>query len=279
MVLEDRSAAGSGLQATVSMLTAARAADRVRLHGNVLQAPGTKPAPSPSFGIADYWRMFRARGPRLPISYFLNCQLFDWRHGTDTHARLMADGYDPQFHGIDQGHAYMCSWTGEIRRMFRELRTMLGDEFASHGFVDVGCGKGKVVLVWRQECERLKLAQAIHGIEHYAPLLDIARDNYRRVFADEGSFVLGDATSEDFSRFGNRLILYLYNPFGEPILRRMLSRLPGLQVFIVYNNPVHARVIEAAGFRVCFEGQGYHPNARTSVFSNVGAGRQESPGC
>ena len=38
-----------------------------------------------NFGLKDYYKMLIRRGACLPITYFLECHLFDLIRGTDTH--------------------------------------------------------------------------------------------------------------------------------------------------------------------------------------------------
>lgn len=224
-----------------------------------------------TFGLADYWRMLKARGPRLPIAYFLEAHLFDLRHGVDTHRWLPKDEFEETPENFEHGVLYMVSWTSAVRRAFRFVRARLGARFEGYAFLDIGCGKGKVVLAWTRECRRAGLSQAIHGLDYYAPFVELARANHRRMFGSEGSFVCGDATKLQPGRFGKKLIVYLYNPFDRPILEAVLDRLAGTDTIVVYNNPLHADALTAKGWALVHETRGFHPNTWTMIFERPAA--------
>ena len=218
-----------------------------------------------SFGLPNYWRMFRKRGIRLPIRYFLDNHLFDLVHGTDTHVWMPKDRYEPGLGNLEQGTFYMSSWTSEIRRVFSTVRT-LADRFEDYSFLDIGCGKGKVVLVWEQLLRQAGLRQPVAGIDYYQPLLDIAEANHRRLFDDAGRFIRADATQVDYSAFGDKLIVYIFNPFGEVLMRQVLGRLKGVDVYLVYNNPAYPAAVTDSGFDAVAEWHGFHPNCQTVIY-------------
>jgi len=221
--------------------------------------------PPPRFGISDYARMLLKRGPRLPIHYFLNAHLFDLRHGTETHTWLPKSGFDNAPGNLAHGVLYMASWTSEVRWSFARLRAIAG--FERYTLLDIGCGKGKAVLEWTRLLRQHGIAQRVVGLDYYGPLLAIARNNHRIMFASEGEFLLADATTLDYDQFGNHLILYLYNPFDRKILGDVLARLPrGGDVIVIYNNPVEAGTVLAAGFSVMHTRHGFHPNCQTTLF-------------
>lgn len=220
-----------------------------------------------SFGLSDYWRMLLARGPRMPWRYFREAHLFDLVHGTDTHERVTLDRFDERPEGaFEHGVLYMCSWTSEVIRSLRVVRAMLGERFERHAFVDIGCGKGKVPIVWSRECARLGLAQRIVGIDYIGSFVRTARRNAARLEAADIAFVQADAAAFDYTTIGNPLIVYLYNPFDATLLERVLRRLRALDTVLVYNNPVHADVPVAAGWRPVHERRGFHPNQHTLVY-------------
>ncbi len=209
--------------------------------------------------------MLLKRGPRLPVAYFLNAHLFDLQHGTDTHAWVPKEQYEERPQNFEGGVLYMTSWTSEIGEVFNALRQLkiLSEPYT---FLDVGCGKGKVCIAWRLlESNEAKRANRIIGIDYYDQFIELARRNFRAVFKSEGDFRLADATAFDFTALDDRLIVYLYNPFDESIMKQMLEHLPANTV-VIYNNPVHASLFREPEFRVLHRRHGWHPNAQTTIF-------------
>lgn len=220
------------------------------------------------FGLLNYWRMYKARGVRLPIAYFLQAHFFDILHGTDTHRWLKHGDYLYEPANFEHGYIYMCSWTNELKKNFNRTKYLLGNDFASYNFLDIGCGKGKSVLVWRQLLKKYKLEQTTIGIEYYSPLVDIARINYMRLFGNPGNFLVCDATKIDMSQFGDKLIVYMYNPFDAVVLTHFLRRLQNIPAIIIYNNPVYFNTLVLHGFNLIFSSTGFHPNSESMIFSN-----------
>jgi len=221
-----------------------------------------------NFGPADYWRMYKAKGIRLPLAYFFQAQLFDLLHGTETHTWMPKEQFTAQPDNFGHGVLYMCSWTNEVKNAFQVARRLLKDEFEDYTFVDIGCGKGKVVLVWQRALMDASFAAQAYGVDYYGPFIELARENHRKVFGTNGNYACADATRLDFAEYGKKIIAYLYNPFDEVILAAVIERLSGIPSLIVYNNPVHAELFERYGYKMIYRKRGFHPNAHTAIFSN-----------
>ena len=152
-----------------------------------------RPRKPMSFG---YWAMFRRRGFRLPLAFFFECHLYDIQHKTDTHEALYLTKYNYKPDHFEHGTWYMSSWTSEILNWFEFCQTTFGRAFwGIHRFVDIGCGKGKVVLIWKEQLLRYNIHSDVVGIEYYKPLLDIAVESYRKLFVDDGLLYEADASS------------------------------------------------------------------------------------
>lgn len=221
-----------------------------------------------SFGLKDYWKMFRKRGFRLPLYYFLNAHLFDIVHHTDTHTWLPKEDFADTPPNFAHGVLYMVSWTSEIRRSFHRVRQYAPD-FATHTFIDIGCGKGKVVLVWQQLLRHAGITQRVIGIDYYQPFIDIAQHNHQVVFKSPGEFLYTDATTLDYAQLGSRFIIYLYNPFDDAILTHVLDALATFPTIIIYNNPVHHDVLLTHQYVMIDEHVGFHPNCQTRIYART----------
>lgn len=230
---------------------------------------------SAPFGWRDYVRMLSAGHIRLPLKYFCACHWFDLRYGTDTHRRLLKEDYAEQPTGFAEATYYQAAWTSEIDDAFNFLRAQLGPDFSRFTFVDIGCGKGKVVLRWTQLCQKHGLPAAAHGFDYYAPLVTIARRNHEKLWGTPGSLWVDNAATVDFAAYGPRLICFLYNPFGPALLSRMLAQLGGLDVILVYNNPTAHQEVLAAGFSLLRVKQGKWRSDSTHIYANR---RSQPPG-
>jgi SAM-dependent methyltransferase len=91
---------------------------------------------------------------------------------------------------------------------------------ASDVFLDVGCGKGRVLL----EAIRYPFAR-IEGVEVSAPLAAIAEANVQRILGPDSPRVrvrVGDACALDLP--DDVTVLYLFNPFHDERFERFLDR-------------------------------------------------------
>ncbi len=194
-------------------------------------------------------------------------ELFDKTYGTETTTPLAKTGFH-ETANLAHGKPYMASWTSEITLSFRWLDTQLGTRLGHYSFIDIGCGKGKVPIVWRLACQAKKIAPRIIGLDYYPPFIPIAQGNHQKVFGNPGEFLIADASKTDFSSFGPALIAYLYNPFDAVILNATLKRLRVIPTILIYNIPTHADQVPQHGFTCVHERTGPNQNQSTKIYTN-----------
>ena len=171
---------------------------------------------------------------------------FDVAHGTDTSGFVPVAKLDhPQ---AARAHAipYAGSQPSIVRSAMEALPPL--DSFT---FVDLGCGKGRPLLVASEFSFR-----DIIGVELSAPLVAIAEHNAEliaRRFPRRMSvrIVLEDATQFRFPA-GN-LVIFMYNPFGDTAIAKVaeavnaaITNNPNRAVYIVYYNPVAGHRFDAS---------------------------------
>jgi SAM-dependent methyltransferase len=113
-----------------------------------------------------------------------------------------------------------------------------------YAFVDLGCGKGRALLI----AARLGFRRVI-GVEFAAELAAVARDNLRRVGI--ANAVVEHADAAEFQFPDEDLVVYLYNPFSAAVLRQVAANLRGAagrRLYVVYNLPLHAEVLDGCDF-------------------------------
>ena len=152
-------------------------------------------------------------------------------------------------------------------------------ELARATFVDLGSGKGRVVLL-----AAMRRFREVVGVELSPKLHDIARRN-RDLVASAGvlrspiRFELGDAAELDVPR--GPVVLYLYHPFQESVAEAVLARVvASIQraprpFAILYGHPTLQRPIRASAFTRggVFEQAGARPSERSrigwTIFTNA----------
>jgi hypothetical protein len=173
---------------------------------------------------------------------------FDARFGVDTAGGASLVDLEIDSANLERGEAYEVSRSLLVDRLIRCLPTDL-DRFV---FVDVGSGKGRVVLLASEHPFR-----RIVGIEFAPQLHEIARRNvaaYRSPTQRCASFELLCIDAVDYELPPEPTVLYLYNPFDESVLRRVLdhARRSVLanprDLFVLYCNPERRHVLDELGF-------------------------------
>ena len=173
---------------------------------------------------------------------------FDARYGTDTVRRLpvgaMRDVPDAlAAHAVH----YEASTLPKLRQALAAVSRGLGSRMPAFTLLDVGSGKGLVVM----HASRHPFRQIV-GIEMAPELHAIAERNIARFAgahpdAAPMHLVQGDALECPLP--GGPLVVYLYNPFDATLLERFAARLealvsPDREILVAYVNPVHRGVFD-----------------------------------
>ncbi len=172
---------------------------------------------------------------------------FDLEYGLDT-GGLIGGGM------LSIGHAhdvYITAYVGAPPSRFRAsihrwIDTPLLGQIEEYAFVDLGCGKGRAVLL----ASEMQFREVI-GVELNPDLARVAKANVE-IWNDRERalclirIVCADAT--DFDLPPGPCLIYLANPFGAPVMKRLLEKLVrrastgGGVVDLVYQNPEQAEV-------------------------------------
>jgi len=140
---------------------------------------------------------------------------FDWWHSVQTRADRSENSRDWSY-----SFPYLPIRPPTARWVLRSLP--IGDP-SDYTFVDVGSGKGRMLLIASEF-----LFRRVVGIEMRPDLHDQALENVRRFRhpAARRSSIdceLVDATRYDFPP--GKLVVYLFNPFSAEVMRQVLGRL------------------------------------------------------
>lgn len=214
-----------------------------------------------------YFEMYKTRGWKLPFQYFLNNQLFDLINKTDTHQRLEKSNYLQKPNSFDEGILYMSCPTIEIKNHLNYLRKKLNEVFYEYQFIDLGCGKGKTIIIYLKLFGSNVKYKPI-GIEYYKPLVNIAIKNMKVLSKkNEASFYHDDAVNFCNYTKSEKIIVFLYNPFGEKTLENVLKKLLSYKsAFIVYVDPVFDKLIRDFDFSLLCEKKGWFPNRFVKIY-------------
>ncbi len=172
---------------------------------------------------------------------------FDRRFGVDTGGVIPQADLDVDDPNWVHGSAYVA--TSPID--FAEVLAPFGFDPAKTRFVDLGCGKGRVLMM----AAALPFAQVL-GVEYSPALSAIARRNLERYRgphrAEAVEVVTADAS--EFAYPDGDLVVFMYHPFDEVVMQRVIDALRRRQLtsphrlLVLYFKPVHAALWQATDF-------------------------------
>lgn len=158
--------------------------------------------------------------------------------------QLAASGANAQF-GVEYAPT-----PGESLRLLLRALPIDPSEFV---FIDLGSGKGRVVCL-----ASLFLFKEVIGVEFSRTLHEQSVQNVASVTATnlpqcpKVTSLCADAPQFEFPP--SDLVLFLDNPFGEPVLEKVLENLQGWygeggrKIYLIYYNPAHEDVVRTSGF-------------------------------
>jgi SAM-dependent methyltransferase len=125
-------------------------------------------------------------------------------------------------------------------------------EFTSYKFVDIGCGKGRVVIIGSEFPFK-----EIIGIELSLKLAKIARANVDRIKSRDSNrpaiqIISGNAI--DCLPTSGFIAFYIYHSFGQELISELVRKLEAsLQTslehtFVIYHNPVWGQIMDSSPF-------------------------------
>ncbi len=199
-------------------------------------------------------RTLTLRPPSAELPPPANIHPFDLVHDVDTSGLIW--GQD-----LASGHrndawitAYYAIAPSLFNAVLDRLSPSLNDQWSRFSFLDLGCGKGRALLLAAR-----RPFHSIIGVELHPTLARIAEQNLRTVTrpthlaaadlrCSRITVLAADATTLDYPQ--TPLLVYLYHPFLAPVLRRCLFNLERSlrdhprEAWLLYINPESARVLD-----------------------------------
>ena len=182
---------------------------------------------------------------------------FDNQFALDTQEIMSLE--DQNIHPSDREHSVAYEPTPVS--LVCAIPDQLPIRYEDFSFVDLGCGKGRVLLL----ASSFPFRQ-IAGIEIYSDIVEIAKINIERYRLKATSDVacsdisVCNQNATDFEFPDRDFVLYLVNPFSEVIMSQVVASLERKldqvrsRIIVIYVNPLHAKLFdESKHFRLTKE--------------------------
>ncbi len=177
----------------------------------------------------------------LLIVYFW----FDIKHNTDTGGLIRLDDLSITSDNKPRGYRDQATMVIPLRQLFNHIKLMMPREGV---FVDLGCGKGRVLLIASSYGFR-----EVRGVEFAHELCEIAKRNcavYKQHTTVDTDFQIIESDVVDYLINTDETVFYLFNPFDEVVLSEILDNIAASleirprRILIIYFNPVCGDIIE-----------------------------------
>jgi SAM-dependent methyltransferase len=215
--------------------------------------------------LAALWEFVRDSTPGRRRQRYGDAE-YDWEHRVNTTSGAV--GWRERLLGAFHS-PYQPTESALFHEMLDALRQQSHSDFRDFVFLDLGSGKGRTLLMASDYPFR-----RIVGVELLPALHQAAQENlskYRgesqKCFALES--ICADATKFPFP--AEPTVLYLFNPFPEAGLRRMIANLEQSlrahprALYVLYHNPLLDHVLsQSAGLRKL------HATHQYAIYVSVG---------
>ncbi len=184
----------------------------------------------------------RAARPKLAV------HPFDKQYNVDTNGLIWGE----RLASAHPNRYWATGYSGISPSVFWQALDRLDLDWTRFGFIDVGSGKGRaLMLALRYPFRRLI------GIEFSADLARISKTNLKHFSAEWSLRSSVEVVEGDAVRFPlplEPIVLFLFHPFAKPVMVRFVEHLRSSlqeqprELYLVYADPQLSDILSSAGF-------------------------------
>ena len=200
--------------------------------------------------LAVLWEFVRDSTPERRRQRYGDAD-YDWEHRVNTTSAIV--GWRDRLLGVFHS-PYQPTESALFHEMIEVLRRQSHLDFHDFVFVDLGSGKGRTLLMASDYPFR-----RIAGVELLPALHQAAQENLSKYKSDSQKCFALESICADATQFpfpAEPTVLYLFNPFPETGLKRMIAHLEQSlrahprAAYVLYHNPLLDHVLsESAALR------------------------------
>src|ERR1017187_8808361 len=196
--------------------------------------------------LAVFWEFVRDSTPERRRQRYGDAE-YDWQHRVNTTSAAV--GWRDRLLGVFHS-PYQPTESALFHEMLDALRQQSHSDFHDFVFIDLGSGKGRTLLMASDYPFR-----RIVGVELLPALHRAAQENLSRYRSESQKCFALESVCADATEFpfpSESTVLYLFNPFPEVGLKRMIANLEQSlrehprAVYVLYHNPLLEQVLSAS---------------------------------
>lgn len=170
---------------------------------------------------------------------------FDRENQVDTHGKILLENLTIITGEKSTGAPYQAVSPERFHLAIKFLAETTNIDFSTYTFIDLGCGKGRALLLASQYN-----FQAVLGVEYAQELSEVARNNLKSAKVTKAFIWEGDAGDFTFPR--NNLVIFMYCPFYGPVMQRVIDNLRKSHeygdFYILYMRPLLKKLFEEVDY-------------------------------
>jgi hypothetical protein len=200
--------------------------------------------------VTALWEFVRDSTPERRRQRYGDAE-YDWEHHVNTTSAAV--NWRDRLLGVFHS-PYQPTESALFHEMLEALRRQSHSDLHDFVFIDLGSGKGRTLLM-ASDCPFRRIV----GVELLPALHQAAQENLRKYKSESQKCFALESICADASEFPfpvEPTMLYLFNPFPEAGLRRMIANLERSlrehprAVYVLYHNPLLEHVLgESSGLK------------------------------
>ena len=172
--------------------------------------------------------------------------LFDLKYGTDTVRQVELKDLNIDSENYSRGHRYALTPASVFKKLLKKA-----DVPKESAFVDLGCGKGKILLFAAEYGFK-----RVTGIEFSKELSECCKKNvaiYKNKTGLKAHIEVVHSDVVHYTVKDDDDVFYLFNPFDEIILGKVLDNIEASYkrkprtIYLLYYIPYHGNIVEKKG--------------------------------
>ena len=187
-------------------------------------------------------KMYKAGGFSRIFQEFGN-HLYDFIHGVETSKRELGNiNNDPNLND------YYPSHKKTVVKSLDCVQNNL-DDLSSYSFIDIGCGKGKTLII----AHNYNFKKII-GYEINKNIFKILSDNIRKQKSDR--FILHNSDL-NYESISNKSVIYFYNSFQESLTKKFFNHLEKSShlnnIVLIYVNALYSEYLNNPNWDIVYQ--------------------------